>query len=806
MPQKVIKFKGINRAINEFQTSGECEELINLRPQINGGYRVVKTKRATKTNVWYEKIYDHSFGEVRNQIAVNANGRVDWIDEEGTARTLAGDLVGKITGESIDVSTAGNVVVIYAYNGTQLAFKYKDGSYQAFSASLPSIDISVELNDFSASVTYTGESVGNTLAEAQGILTSAFSTFYTTYPHGLAGPIVVGCTFELEDGSEVWSSGFSIIDPTKDKNYVAATNTGVTATVNGAKEAVLKFTVDNFNKVSGVKNIKFYSSVPLSPYEITDLSGTSFYPKKLSNSELNLAGQQMYLQKVISFRKTGELRLDTGSKIAANDLMPVTSGVISRTGRNVSYNNRFHFYGSTVEHTLQGMSYGVHSNRQLPENNLSEGVEIKSAMMYIVIDNGSEKIYVKRAGSFNIQMYAPMDFVYPLGGIKQGYLCTSDDKWYSIPFEDSESYNYSCALDYIPSTPVSKPTTENLIEEHEQSVVLRKEQTALNVSAQYNPFIFPVEYSYSFTGDILDVATSYLPVSSTQVGQYPLTVFTTSGIYALEQGNGSVLYSNITPLQPLVATGKPVSTPHGTFFISSRNLYLLSGRDSICISAVLDGERDLRLRSNQSYQKLCYGNGYLHSFAELLSQVDFRDFAENSVLSYDQLNNELCIGSTLDIIDYSYVFNMTSNTFHKISRKYLGSYGSSRYAIEVSGDNRSIVDMQDEESGEQAVLLQSRPMSLEALYTHIQRAILLTDTHLSGNQHLCLSVFGSDNLYDWKCIISAQKQNVALRHIRTNKAAKSYRDYVILISGYVSTDTDISDLIADYTVVQRRLG
>jgi hypothetical protein len=67
-------------------------------------------------------------------------------------------------------------------------------------------------------------------------------------------------------------------------------------------------------------------------------------------------------------------------------------------------------------------------------------------------------------------------------------------------------------------------------------------------------------------------------------------------------------------------------------------------------------------------------------------------------------------------------------------------------------------------------------------------------------------VFGSDNLYDWKCIISAQKHNTVLRQIRTNRAAKSYKDYVILINGLVSTDTDLSDIIADYTVVSRRLG
>ena len=59
---------------------------------------------------------------------------------------------------------------------------------------------------------------------------------------------------------------------------------------------------------------------------------------------------------------------------------------------------------------------------------------------------------------------------------------------------------------------------------------------------------------------------------------------------------------------------------------------------------------------------------------------------------------------------------------------------------------------------------------------------------------------------DWKPIISAQKQNTVLRQIRTNKAPKSYKDYIIIIAGLVSTDTDLSDIIADYTVVSRRLG
>ena len=53
MPQKVLKFTGINRQVNEFQSNGACEELINLR-SVNGGLRVIKPKRSEERRVGKE--------------------------------------------------------------------------------------------------------------------------------------------------------------------------------------------------------------------------------------------------------------------------------------------------------------------------------------------------------------------------------------------------------------------------------------------------------------------------------------------------------------------------------------------------------------------------------------------------------------------------------------------------------------------------------------------------------------------------------------------------------------------------------
>ena len=149
---------------------------------------------------------------------------------------------------------------------------------------------------------------------------------------------------------------------------------------------------------------------------------------------------------------------------------------------------------------------------------------------------------------------------------------------------------------------------------------------------------------------------------------------------------------------------------------------------------------------------------------------------------------------------------LNTKSFHKRVGRYVQKQSGARNVIMINEGSYYIVDMGYEMKRQMPILLLSRPVALEAVFTHLQRLILYLDAKLQSDDFFFLSVFGSDNLSDWKCIISAQKMNTALRQIRTNKAPKSYRDYVILITGMVNTDTDLSDIIADYTVVTRRLG
>lgn len=812
MPQKAIKFTGINRKVNEFNCSGECEELINLRPDILGGHQVIRPKHITHPSVPYVQIYEHTFGNTYNQIAISENGSVLWINpEDGKIITITD----KFDSSDIELSSAGNVLVAYHESDKkQLVYKFEDKEYKDFGLSIPKI--------LEASISYNTDKVSNSAvadanitASYEDALSKAASGFYNQCPNGLCGAAVIGCAYELEDESEIWSTAFIVAI----SDDVPTINTeDLSVTVTGVRTVTLKLTLDE-TIPDNVSKINIYASRPVFPYSVKYTEkytehGDSYFTHEIVRLGLdttNLDGQIMFYQgSVIPDKTEINYLINFSASQAGEAVMNVNAGCIERIGNTIAYNNRFHTYRSDVNHVIQTptASYKGDDRSGLP-----------IWIPFVNIEGKWEK--VPRVLRFSSD--TKNNFVYPMAGIKSmafvkySDIITPYNEMFYVDLKDSSAYNYSYAFDHTPTLVTTEGDFFNEIDESGQrfwetynsSVFWKKESNAINVSAPYNPFVFPVEYSYSFSGEILDIATSYLPISSTQVGQYPLTIFTSNGVFALEQGNGAVLYSNIVPLQPLVIDGNAAATPYGTFFISSKNLYVLSGREIANASYVLNGERETALRELDSYKALCCNKkGIFFDFTPLLSSKDFEDFISGAVLTYDQLNNELMISSTDPQTCYSYVFNLDTKAYHKIARRYLKSQNGGRYAIEVTGDTKNVVDLQKEErSDNQPVLIQSRPMPIEAFYSHIQRLILLVDAKLTKeNQNLCLSVFGSDNLHDWKCIISSQKHDTILRQIRTNRSAKSYKDYVFLITGTVDTDTNISELIADYTAVTRRLG
>lgn len=823
MPQKVIKFSGINRRVNEFQNVGACEEIINLRPQVGGGFQVVKPKHALISDVWYDQVYEHSWCDTSNLIVVNNVGTIIWVSKDGTIQQELEVYFSK----DVELSFAGNILVAYSSEKKkQLVFKFNEDKYEDYIFTPNKITdafISYGSSYFYAP-TNSAVADDDSASSLNEAMHSAASGFVNKLTDVLCGVAVVGCTYELEDGNEIWSTSFAVANASHAYLYAAPSvdEKTKTVTVTGANNVELNLRF-NGNSQKGVKRINVYSSRPIFPYEIVRTSmGSGNEVREIPLDELGLDGQLMYYQGSVPADKLfATFKLKFGTTLSGEKIMDITPGCIDRIGNMVSYNNRFHYYRSEVFHVIQAptVSRGAPSTYDPAEIVVSEWIAyVKFNKEWKLIDN----VYKLVDG-------APLDIIYPMIGIEEiafvkaernniGTLYVPYNEMFYVKLKESSAYNYSYAFNVKPSIEnaghfESDMESANQVWRsdfvYDKKVFWKKETNSINVSAQYNPFVFPVEYSYSFGGEIRDIATSYIPISSTQIGQFPVTVFTSNGIYALEQSSGKVLYDSVLPLQPLVIDDKAVATPYGVFFKSSRNLYVLSGREVANVSSALNGARNLEIRDTVAYNALCTNyDGPFHDFKFVLSKVDFDKHIEDATLAYDPLWNEVYINSGHTNYEYSYVFNLDSKQYHKTAYKLITPQGNGRYAIKMTGaTKRSVVDLHtEEESDKLPVLLQSRPLSLEEYYTHIQRLLMHVDVHLQGEQYLCLSVFASDNLYDWKCIMSSQKKETILRQIRTNKAPKSYRDYIILITGMVDTNTDLSDIIADYTIVNRRLG
>lgn len=815
MPQKVVKFGGINRKVNEFQGTGACEELINLRPNVGGGFSIVKPKVTYRRNINYMCFYEHAFGDIYNEIAVTESGDVVWVNNSN--QKLA-----SFTGNDVTISHVNNILVVYSYkDNRQEVFRFKDGDYQKYYAAPVSLSASIDFRSegtfapvFVAASGYTYDD-GNIMDTARWdeAASKAQSNFHANYKNGLCGAAVVGCTYVLEDGSEVWSSAFVVADSSKarannttrkdDAPTIGNPNDLCKVTVKGVARCSYNI---NFHEseLEGIKKINVYATKPVYNYKFEYISSTEHRAVKKTLDVLNLDSQLMYYQGSINVNGGGTLNLNFSTERYGEDIMPVTAGAIERVGPNVSLNNRFHYFKSDVQHVVQEIS-------------MSEQSMVIDAFMpwraYAKIDNK----WIRLNDTYYFNPSETQDFIYPMSGVSQiffekcslnsdGSVSPLYDEGFIVEMQDSSAYNYSYAFEIIPEIERFGDAWYDEINNTavDGKVLLRKEANVINVTLHNTPYAFDINASYNFGGEIMDVVTSYTPISAVQVNQYPVTVFTTNCIYALEQGSGEVLYQSVDPLQPLVIEGKATSTPNGIFFVSSNNLYLLSGREAANVSYVLKGPVDEDLRKLESYNLLCTA---ANGVANFISTNIFEQYISDVSMIYDQLHNELIISNNDEDYSYSYVLNLDTRSYHKINKKYLRSLNSNKYAIEIRDGSKILVNMFSEAPSTVPVLLQSRPMQFEPFFTHLQRLILLTDTKLEGDaQKLFLSVFGSDDLSNWKCIISAQKANTVLRQIRTNKAPKSYRDYVVLITGYVETDTDISDIIADYTVVQRRLG
>ena len=177
----------------------------------------------------------------------------------------------------------------------------------------------------------------------------------------------------------------------------------------------------------------------------------------------------------------------------------------------------------------------------------------------------------------------------------------------------------------------------------------------LRVSNHENPFYFPQELSYSISnGEILNISTVTTELSQGRYGEFPLYIFTSDGIWTLQQGSEEVVYQSLLPVSRDIAISNKgiASTNNAIVFLSDKGLMLLSGsnvtqlssfgleRTDIISPIEVEG-KEVSIKSDQ----MCVDN--------------FKEYIKNSHIKFNYSNNELLFLDSGKEYLYSFSLNGT---------------------------------------------------------------------------------------------------------------------------------------------------
>ena len=214
---------------------------------------------------------------------------------------------------------------------------------------------------------------------------------------------------------------------------------------------------------------------------------------------------------------------------------------------------------------------------------------------------------------------------------------------------------------YGGSKPMSFKSIELSERLHEESAEDRRIYNGEKIytSNVNNPFVFPLGGINTIgSGDIKGVATVTQALSQGQFGQFPLYVFSSDGVWAIEVGSDG-LYSSITPVsRDVCINGNSITqTDNSVLFASQKGIMQIDGSRIFCISEMMNGR-------SFDPSKVCHLEE-VFSKEEVPGDInelrDFMEYANSAAMAYDYANARILLYNSKK--DYCYVYSMTGTTW-----------------------------------------------------------------------------------------------------------------------------------------------
>lgn len=304
----------------------------------------------------------------------------------------------------------------------------------------------------------------------------------------------------------------------------------------------------------------------------------------------------------------------------------------------------------------------------------------------------------------------------------------------SSQMSNASLHYYDLELPYSVVTRGTLPSSNTIVQENK-----------IMVSQTNNPFAFDFANTYSFgsaDNKVLAMQSAAVEMSDAKFGEFPLYVFTESGIFGLQSGAESV-YSNVVPINyDRIINPRTLAINYNVVYITQKGIHLLNSEGSTLISQPID---------------------------TMLGYPDVEKFQRLYPLRSTQYNE---IAFVVDGIAYVYslingVWSTRSFDMYPISQEEAYRYNE---VFNIMNENTALPAR---------CVIASRPIKLgsveyKRLETFIPRFANLAETE---NMTITITIEGSNDCKEWKELRKVDAQGYKVIR-RTPQSCKYFRFFL----------------------------
>ena len=319
----------------------------------------------------------------------------------------------------------------------------------------------------------------------------------------------------------------------------------------------------------------------------------------------------------------------------------------------------------------------------------------------------------------------------------------------------------------------------------------------VKVSEAENPLVFPAKNSVQVGSSIINaLAANTRPISEGQFGDAPLYAFTDEGVWVLMLGEEGTYIARQPANRDICSNPKGIlQIDDAVLFPTERGIMMQQGRESVCITDVLD---DYPFNFLTIYSHSVKDKTYPNKLLALgnipeddVKYVKFRRYLVDADMIYDYYDARIILFNPN--YSYAYVYSLKSKmwgTMHNVFNKRVNIYPDA-YATDKEGKILNVYVK--EPTDKVSYFLCSRPLTL-GQEVHKTMFNCITSGYFGdfGANKCGMVLFGSNDLMHWFFIGSST--NMFLR----NLVGSPYKYFRIALMGSLDANESISTLHTDF--------